>query len=85
MAEEFVCGGCGRVYETEYDLDQHECHIIQGGVPYAKRIVDDDGCWYAICPDCREGIELTERKDFESFTGSEYADHYEREHGGGAR
>ena len=46
------------------------------GIPYA-RTVEVEGRWFAICPACDEHIELLERKDFESFTKREYAEHYD--------
>lgn len=53
-------------------------------VPYAHMEYDDDprhkGGWVKICPECGVRIPLKERKDFESFTGREYAEHYEQEH-----
>jgi predicted RNA-binding Zn-ribbon protein involved in translation (DUF1610 family) len=36
----------------------------------------------AICPECGERIVLREAKDFESFTGDEYAKHYQERHDG---
>jgi uncharacterized Zn finger protein (UPF0148 family) len=46
------------------------------GVPYARQ--NEDGT--VTCPNCGKRIRQTERKDFESFTGHEYADHYDAEH-----
>jgi hypothetical protein len=51
------------------------------GIPYATKEQDEHG-WYAICPICDIHIYLTERKDFESFSAREYADHYAAEHAG---
>lgn len=34
----------------------------------------------AVCPRCGKDIPLIERKDFESYSGVEYADHYNAEH-----
>lgn len=55
------------------------------GIPYAPEFmvttVDGDFvAWVARCPVCGAFIELREKKDFESNTGSEYARHYEVEH-----
>lgn len=33
-----------------------------------------------VCPVCGEPIKLTEAKDFESFSMTAYADHYEAKH-----
>ena len=49
------------------------------GIPYARKEHDEQG-WYAICPVCGEQVRLYERKDFESFSGSEYAAHYATQH-----
>ena len=49
------------------------------GIPYAFRHVKG-GKVYAECPVCGEHIELRTRKDFESFTGDEYARHYMKHH-----
>jgi len=49
------------------------------GVP-AGRQEYRDGTMYETCPECGREIVLTERKDFESFTGKEYADHWLAEH-----
>lgn len=46
------------------------------GIPYARQ--NDDGT--VTCPKCGERIRQGERKDFESFSGREYATHYEAEH-----
>ena len=51
------------------------------GIPYARR-VEIDGAWYSICPRCEAKIELRERKDFESHSGREYAEHFAAEHAG---
>lgn len=50
------------------------------GIPYASRHVDDDGQWYCVCPECGQRIDLNQRKDFESLSGREYAEHYEDHH-----
>lgn len=52
------------------------------GLPYARVEMDDEGRFLKICPECGERIVLIERKDFESFSGREYAEHYDRAHGG---
>lgn len=49
------------------------------GVPYAKREFVL-GRMYAICPMCDKRILLVKRKDFESYTGQEYAEHYKEYH-----
>lgn len=46
------------------------------GIPYAR--ANGDGS--VTCPRCGERIVETERKDFESTTGSEYAVHYDANH-----
>lgn len=46
------------------------------GIPYAPEQSRDNGQPYITCPECGEEIDLHERKDFESMTGSEYANHY---------
>lgn len=46
------------------------------GVPYAHQNEDNS----VTCPRCGQRIMQTERKDFESFTGFEYADHYDKQH-----
>ena len=48
-------------------------------VPYAEQIEIGEGNYAEVCPVCGLAIPLAERKDFESFTGREYADHYEKE------
>ena len=48
-------------------------------VPYAERI-EVDGAEYAKCPMCGQHIRLQVRKDFESFSGAEYAQHVEVNH-----
>ena len=50
------------------------------GIPYARGC---ERCYNAVvCPACGKHIDTVERKDFESFTGSEYADHWSAEHAG---
>jgi hypothetical protein len=49
------------------------------GIPYARHEFDADG-EYVVCPVCSQHVRLEERKDFESFTGREYADHYAERH-----
>lgn len=51
-------------------------------IPYADQITEMawPGRTFVFCPACQRKIVLTERKDFESYTGSEYATHYRREH-----
>jgi hypothetical protein len=51
------------------------------GIPYANEYWDEDlATAYKVCPECAVRITLYDRKDFESFTGAEYADHYIAEH-----
>lgn len=52
-------------------------------VPYG-RVEKRGGEWGKVCPDCGEFIVTRERKDFESFTGREYAEHFMAEHLKGA-
>lgn len=56
-------------------------------IPFADNyeVVDLDGNhadWVVRCPECGAYITEHEMKDEESFTGSEYAEHYAREHEG---
>jgi len=48
------------------------------GIPYAFHDLDDPGV--VICPVCSKRIRLTRRKDEESMSGDEYAQHYQEEH-----
>lgn len=54
------------------------------GIPYAFQETDEasPSGFVKVCPECGERIPVIERKDFESFTGAEYAEHYAAEHGG---
>ena len=53
-------------------------HIMPDyGIPYANQHMDDEGRVWVTCPACGAEIQLIERKDFESMTGSEYAAHFE--------
>lgn len=52
------------------------------GIPYARNVEVAPGRWGRECPVCLEVIAEVERKDAESFTGREYAAHYESAHGG---
>ena len=49
-------------------------------VPYARGDFRPDGMFYKTCPECGAEIDCHERKDFESFSGIEYAEHVEQEH-----
>lgn len=50
------------------------------GIPYAFEI-SRDGERYKECPVCKELIgPLRHRKDFESFSGREYQEHYRDQH-----
>lgn len=49
------------------------------GIPYAVQRVRR-GRLYCTCPKCGVEIALTERKDAESSTGREYAEHYAAAH-----
>lgn len=53
-------------------------------VPYAFQETDtaSPSGFVKVCPVCGERIPVIERKDFESFTGIEYVNHYEAEHRG---
>ena len=51
------------------------------GIPYARHERDPlNGRWVAVCPTCGERITLKHRKDFESFSGREYAAHHAQRH-----
>lgn len=49
------------------------------GIPYAPREITEAGT-FVTCPECKMRIELLVRKDGESFSGIEYARHYEAAH-----
>ena len=51
----------------------------QVGIPYAFEHMKN-GKVFAECPICGEHIELKSRKDFESFSGNEYQQHYMEHH-----
>ncbi len=51
------------------------------GIPYAKLELLG-GKAFVTCPKCSARIQLHERKDRESWTGIEYAKHYEVHHAG---
>ena len=51
------------------------------GIPYAREF-GAGGKRFALCPICDTSVELKIKKDFESYTGEEYAKHYERMHHG---
>lgn len=51
------------------------------GIPYARQQHDPiTRAWFQVCPICGTRIDLIARKDFESFTGQEYRDHFAKEH-----
>jgi hypothetical protein len=51
------------------------------GIPYARQQRDAiTKAWFVVCPTCGARINLIARKDFESFTGQEYRDHFAKEH-----
>lgn len=52
------------------------------GIPYAMQETDSasPSGFVKVCPKCGDRIPVIERKDFESFTGREYAEHYQTEH-----
>ena len=52
------------------------------GIPYAMAVWLDDGRAGVVCPECYLVVITRERKDHESYTGREYAEHYEAEHKG---
>ena len=52
------------------------------GIPMAKEI-KVDGVWGQECPVCQEFIPSIDMKDWESFSGREYAEHYAKEHDNG--
>ena len=64
----------------EYSLNGQplipEGFVPSFGVPYAR--ANEDGT--KTCPRCGANIRQTQRKDFESYSGSEYADHYDALH-----
>lgn len=49
----------------------------EGRIPYANHAAPD----VVICPVCGEHVQLTARKDWESYSAVEYDTHYRREHG----
>lgn len=53
------------------------------GVPYAEQVYDEENnVMYQVCPVCREGFALENKKDEDSRTGYSYANHYVDEHEG---
>lgn len=56
-----------------------EGYVLAFGIPWAREEFVGRR-FYAICPRCGLRIEQVERKDFESHTGREYAEHYDAEH-----
>lgn len=59
-----------------------EGYVPAFGVPYAAW-VESSGGFAKRCPRCRAIIPAKVRKDRESFTGEEYARHYEEQHAAG--
>jgi hypothetical protein len=62
--------------------------VADFGIPYAYHytVVDIDDHFVANvvkCPVCGVYIEEVERKDEESHSGVEYAEHYEQQHSKG--
>jgi hypothetical protein len=49
-------------------------------VPYALTNVDAFGIHWATCPVCGLKIRLRHKKDFESYSKREYAEHYKETH-----
>jgi len=49
------------------------------GIPYAQKVLEGRKM-FAVCPVCGERVHLKKKKDFESFSGIEYAAHYEAKH-----
>lgn len=49
------------------------------GVPLAERIFHDGKC-YAVCPECKKKILLTDMQDEESYDSTPYGLHYLAEH-----
>lgn len=56
-----------------------EGYVPAFGVPYARAVIEGRK-EFKQCPNCGELIGATQRKDFESFSGREYAVHYEQQH-----
>lgn len=51
--------------------------VEEDRLPYANQAAPDA----VVCPVCGERVQLTTRKDWESYSGVEYEMHYRREHG----
>lgn len=51
--------------------------VEEDRLPYANQAAPDA----VTCPVCGERVQLTTRKDWESYSGVEYEMHYRREHG----
>lgn len=49
------------------------------GIPHAKTVFVGPSA-FAVCPVCADRVALFERKDEESWSGVEYARHYEAKH-----
>lgn len=49
-------------------------------IPYARHILTGRRSGHVICPTCGLKIDLVKRKDRESFSGIEYARHYQAAH-----
>ena len=52
----------------------------QIGIPYSRHIGPDFNT--VQCPACGDIIQLQERKDWESYTGREYGEHFVAIHPG---
>jgi hypothetical protein len=50
------------------------------GVPFAEKKLIGRSC-FAVCPDCKLEVRLSKRKDSESWSNAEYAEHWTKEHG----
>lgn len=48
------------------------------GIPYAFSVLGKNNV--VECPVCKIHIELKQKKDFESNSINEYAEHYKKEH-----
>lgn len=49
------------------------------GIPYVS-VRTNKGKPYVKCPDCGDIIQITKRKDWESWSTEEYAAHWQQEH-----
>ena len=48
-------------------------------VPFAKTIIVGRKA-HKVCPTCGEHVALKEKKDFESYSGKEYVEHFKAKH-----